>query len=233
MQPRLPYTVLPDTGPLPDAHIYGVGIRFWHWTNALMIVILSVTGYFIGTPPPSSIGDTSVLYWMGWIRFIHLAAGYLFGVLSLMRLWLAFTAGGVAHQLFVPAIWRASWLDGFIKQVEWNLLLTDRPFRYIGLNPLGNIAMILLFLIPGLVLILTGFAMYAEVTGHDSWQYLMFGWMTSLFGNTLDLHILHRLAMWVVLAFVMAHIYIAVREDVLSRQTTVSTMLSGDRLYRD
>jgi len=31
----------------------------------------------------------------------------------------------------------------------------------------------------------------------------------------------------------MVHIYIAVREDILSRQTTVSAMLSGDRLYRD
>ncbi len=233
MQPRLPYTILPDTGPLPDVQMYGTGIRFWHWSNALMVVVLSVTGYFIGTPPPSSIGDTSVLYWMGWIRFIHLAAGYIFGVLFLMRIWLALTAGGVAHQLFVPAIWRASWLRGFMKQIEWNLLLTNRPMRYIGLNPLGNIVMLLMFVIPSVVLVLTGFAMYAEVTGHESWQYLLFGWMSALFGNTLDMHILHRLAMWVVLSFAMAHIYIAVREDILSRQTTVSAMLSGDRLYRD
>jgi Ni/Fe-hydrogenase 1 B-type cytochrome subunit len=233
MQPRLPYTILPDTGPLPDVQMYGVGIRFWHWSNALMVVILSVTGYFIGTPLPSSIGDTSVLYWMGWIRFIHLAAGYIFGVLFLMRIWLALTAGGVAHQLFLPAIWRASWLRGFMKQIEWNLLLTDRPLRYIGLNPLGNIVMLLMFVIPTVVLLLTGFAMYAEVTGHESWQYLLFGWMTAFFGNTLDMHILHRLAMWAVLCFAMAHIYIAVREDVFSRQTTVSAMLSGDRLYRD
>ena len=40
--------------------------------------------------------------------------------------------------------------------------------------------------------------MYAEVTGHDSWQYLLFGWVTMLFGNTLDLHVIHRLAMWVI-----------------------------------
>ena len=233
MQARQHYTVLPDTGLLPPVHMYGPGIRFWHWSNALMVVVLSITGYFIGTPLPSSIGDTSVLYWMGWIRFIHLAAGYLFAVLSLMRLWLAFTAGGVSHQLFVPAIWRASWLKGFVKQIQWNLLLTNRPFRYIGLNPLGNVVMFVLFLIPGAVLILTGFAMYAEVTGHESWQYLLFGWMTALFGNTLYLHILHRLAMWMVLLFATTHVYIAVREDVLSRQTTVSSMLSGDRLYRD
>lgn len=233
MAARQPYAILPDTGTIHGVPMYGPGIRFWHWTNALVVTVLCVTGYFIGTPPPSSIGDTSVLYWMGWIRFIHLAAGYLFAVLSLMRLWLAFSAGGIAHQLFLPEIWRASWLRGLMKQIEWNLLLTDRPFRYIGLNPLGNIIMLLAFVIPGLLLILTGFAMYAEVTGHESWQYLLFGWMTALWGNTLDLHILHRLAMWVVIGFVMVHVYISVREDILSRQTTVSTMLSGDRLFRD
>ena len=30
----------------------------------------------------------------------------------------------------------------------------------------------------------------------------------------------------------MIHIYIAVREDILSRQTMISTMLSGERQFR-
>jgi Ni/Fe-hydrogenase 1 B-type cytochrome subunit len=233
MKPHIPYTLLPDTGPLPVVRLYGVGIRCWHWCNALAVIVLAVSGYFIGLPPPSSIGDTSVLYSMAWVRFIHLAAGYLFAVLSLLRLWLAMTAGGISHQLFFPAIWRASWLRGFLKQVQWNLLLTRRPVRYVGLNPLGGVVMFCLFVVPGAVLILTGFAMYAEVTGHESWQYLWFGWITALFGNSLDLHVVHRLAMWAIVCFAIAHIYIAVREEIMSRQTTVSTMLSGERIYRE
>ena len=54
-----------------------------------------------------------------------------------------------------------------------------------------------------------------------------------VFGNTLDLHVFHRLSMWVMVWFSMAHIYIAVREDILSRQTVISTMLSGERQFRD
>lgn len=104
--------------------------------------------------------------------------------------------------------------------------------RYVGLNPLGGIAMLFLYVLPGLLIIITGFAMYAEVAGHDSWQYAMFGWVTGIFGNTMDLHTIHRMAMWVMVGFVFVHVYIAVREDVLSRQTMISSMLSGERQFR-
>lgn len=226
------YHRVSEVGLLPAVMIYGPGVRIWHWLNALAVVVLAITGYFIGVPPPSAIGDTSTLYVMGWIRFFHLAFGYIFALLAVMRLWLVFVEGGISHQLFVPEIWRKVWLDGFLRQIKWNLMLGG-PLRYIGLNPLANIAMLFMFVIPGALIIITGFAMYAEVTGHDSWQYHLFGWVTMLFGNSLDLHIIHRLAMWVMVWFVMVHIYIAVREDILSRQTTISTMLSGERQFRD
>jgi Ni/Fe-hydrogenase 1 B-type cytochrome subunit len=226
------YHRMPEKGLLPAVKVYGPGVRIWHWLNALSVVVLAITGYFIGMPPPSVIGDTSTLYVMGWTRFLHLAFGYTFALLAIMRLWLVFVEGGISHQLFLPAIWRKVWLDGFIRQLRWNLLLGG-PVRYVGLNPLANVAMLTMFVIPGAIMILTGFAMYAEVTGHDSWQYHLFGWLSMLFGNTLDLHVFHRLAMWVMVWFAIAHIYIAVREDILSRQTVISTMLSGERQFRD
>jgi Ni/Fe-hydrogenase 1 B-type cytochrome subunit len=228
----IPYHRMPETSLLPAVMVYGPGVRIWHWVNALAVVVLAITGYFIGMPPPSAIGDTSTLYVMGWIRFYHLAFGYIFALLAIMRLWLVFAEGGITHHLFLPAIWRKEWFDGFLRQIQWNLL-AGKAQRYVGLNPLAGVAMLTMFVIPGAIIILTGFAMYAEVTGHDSWQYFLFGWVTLLFGNTLDLHVFHRLAMWIMVWFSMAHIYIAVREDILSRQTVVSTMLSGERQFRD
>lgn len=232
MKNYIPYHQLPEEGIPPPVLIYGPGVRLWHWINTVLVVTLCLTGYFIGVPPPSAIGDTSSLYIMGWIRFLHLASGYLFALLAIARLWLTFAEKGISHQLFLPAIWRAEWFDGFVRQIKWNLLINDRPKRYVGLNPLGGIAMLLLYVLPGLLIIITGFAMYAEVAGHDSWQYAMFGWVTSIFGNTMDLHIIHRLAMWLMVGFVCIHVYIAVREDVMSRQTMISSMLSGERQFR-
>jgi len=136
-------------------------------------------------------------------------------------------------QLFLPAFWRKTWSDGFREQLRWNLAFRGEGLRYVGLNPLANVIMLAFFVLPGLLTILTGYAMLAEVTGHESWQYKMFGWMVSIFGNTLDLHLAHRLCMWVLIAFVIAHIYMAVREDIMARQTMISTMLSGKRLFRE
>lgn len=228
----IPYHQLPEGSIPAPVMIYGPGVRLWHWANALLVVVLCITGYFIGVPPPSALGDTSSLYIMGWIRFLHLASGYLFTLLALARLWLVFVEKGIAHHLFLPAVWRTEWFDGFMRQIRWNFLMVDKPTRYVGLNPLGNIAMVFMYILPGLLVIITGFAMYAEVTGHESWQYFLFGWVTAIFGNTMDLHVIHRLAMWVMVGFSFVHVYIAVREDVLSRQTMISSMLSGERQFR-
>lgn len=232
MKDYIPYHQLPEEGIPAPVTIYGPGVRLWHWVNGLLVLVLCVTGYFIGVPPPSALGDPSALYIMGWIRFLHLASGYLFTLLAIARLWLTFVEKGISHHLFMPEIWRAEWFEGFVRQIKWNLMLNVKPTRYVGLNPLGGIAMLFLYVLPGLLIIITGFAMYAEVAGHDSWQYAMFGWVTGIFGNTMDLHTIHRMAMWVMVGFVFVHVYIAVREDVLSRQTMISSMLSGERQFR-
>ncbi len=232
MKSYVPFHRLPDQGTLPEIMVYGLGTRIWHWLNAPSVLMLAVTGYLIGRPPPAVLGDVSSIYLMGWIRYLHLAFGYIFALLSLFRFILVFFEQRVTHQLFFPAVWKREWVEGFKRQLRWNLLI-GKPMRYVGLNPLGGLLMLLMFVIPGGILILTGFGMYAEVAGHDSWQASWFGWLTLVFANTMDLHIIHRLAMWVIVWFMMAHIYIAIREDILSRQTTISTMLSGERQYRD
>jgi len=226
------YQRLPDEGILPPVRIFDWPCRSWHWINALLVMVLIISGYVIGTPLPSSAGDTSALYVMGWLRFAHLASGQVFALGFLFRVYWAFNGNQFSGQLFAPLIWRKSWTDGFWTQIKWNLLLSGKAPRYVGLNPLANVIMLVLFVLPSILTILTGFAMLAEVTGHDSWQYFWFGWMVSIFGNTLDLHLIHRLCMWILMCFVMAHIYMAVREDVVGRQTMISTMLSGIRMYR-
>jgi len=39
--------------------------------------------------------------------------------------------------------------------------------------------------------------------------------------------------MWLILIFVIIHIYVAIREDIMSRQSIVSTMISGWRMFKD
>lgn len=58
-------------------YIYEAPVRLWHWITALSIVVLAVTGYFIGRPLPSIQGEATFMFWMGWIRLIHFTTAYI------------------------------------------------------------------------------------------------------------------------------------------------------------
>ena len=50
-------------------YIWELPVRWSHWVNVTSIVILAVTGFFIGTPV--SFGSSASDFTMGWIRFVH------------------------------------------------------------------------------------------------------------------------------------------------------------------
>ncbi len=94
-------------------------------------------------------------------------------------------------------------------------------------------AMFFMFVLGSIFMIITGFALYGEGLGVGSWADDMFGWVIPLFGQSLDVHNWHRLGMWLIIVFAIAHIYVAIREDIMSRQSMVSTMISGWRFFKD
>ena len=61
-------------------YVYEAPVRLWHWVNALAIVVLAVTGYFIGKPLPTVPGEAAENFVLGYIRFAHFAAAYIFAV---------------------------------------------------------------------------------------------------------------------------------------------------------
>ena len=89
------------------------------------------------------------------------------------------------------------------------------------------------FLWIAIFMCLSGFALYSEGLGAGSWADQAFGWMIPLLGGSLDLHVWHRLGMWAIVLFVMIHVYAAIREDIMSKQSMVSTMISGFRMFKD
>lgn len=216
-----------------SVYVYEAPVRMWHWITVLCIITLAVTGYLIGKPLPSVPGEATFLYVMGYIRFAHFAAGYILGVGLLGRLYWAIVGNDYAREIILVPVWTRQWWHEFLFELRWYLFLERYPKKYIGHNPVGQIAMAS-FLWATLFMCLSGFALYGEGLGTDSWAYRMFGWMISLFGgNSLALHSWHRLGMWGIVLFAMIHIYAAVREDIMSKQSMVSTMISGFRMFKD
>jgi Ni/Fe-hydrogenase 1 B-type cytochrome subunit len=92
--------------------------------------------------------------------------------------------------------------------------------------------MFFMFLLPLIVLLLTGFALFAEQMGVNTWWYTLFGWVFQVLGDSMTVRTWHQFAMWIILIFSMVHMYMAIREDMTHRQTTISSMVSGWRFYR-
>jgi len=82
-------------------------------------------------------------------------------------------------------------------------------------------------------MIFTGFAMYGEGLQAGSWANKLFGWVIPLLGQSQDVHTWHNFGMWVIIVFVIMHIYSAIREDIMGRQSVISTMISGSRTFKD
>jgi Ni/Fe-hydrogenase 1 B-type cytochrome subunit len=64
-----------------------------------------------------------------------------------------------------------------------------------------------------------------------SWQERTFGWVP-LLGQSNNVHVLHHLGMWVIVLFVMFHIYAAVREEINGRLSLVGAMISGYKTFK-
>lgn len=216
-----------------SVYVYEAPLRLWHWINALAILVLCVTGYFIGSPLPSLPGEASQHFLMGYIRFAHFAAGYIFAIGFLARIYWAFVGNHHARQMFKLPIFDKKWWSEVLYELRWYLFLEKEPEKYIGHNPLAQLAMFFFIVFGTTFMIFTGFALYSEGTGVGSWQDQWFGWVIPLFGQSQDVHTYHRLGMWAMVIFVMIHVYAAIREDIMSRQSLVSTMISGHRMFKD
>lgn len=216
-----------------SVYVYQAPVRLWHWTTVICMIVLIITGIYIGTPFVNQPGDDVDMFFMGYIRFAHFAAGYIFAIGLLGRVLWAVIGNEHARQLFTPPLLSGQWWSEVMFEIRWYFFLEDQPKKYVGHNPLALGMMFLCFVLGGAFLIATGFALYSEGTEPEHWSRFVFGWVNPALGGSTNTHNLHRLAMWVMICFIMVHVYAAIREDIMSRQSIVSSMISGHRTFKD
>jgi len=221
--------VLP--GPVEPIYVYEAPVRLWHWTMVLCMVVLYVTGYFIGSPPASTPGEAIDNYLLGWIRFAHFAAAYVFSIMWCVRIYWAIVGNHHARQLFYLPVTKIAWWRAVFKESMYYAFLGEGG-TYVGHNPGAQIAMVSMYTVGTFFMIVTGFALYGEGLGSGSWADRMFGWVIPLFGQSQDVHTWHHLGMWYLFLFMMIHIYLANRQDIMSNATIVSTMINGIRMFK-
>jgi Ni/Fe-hydrogenase 1 B-type cytochrome subunit len=222
-------------GNLFPVYVWQVPVRIWHWVMALAMVVLAVTGYLIGSPPPSVGGEASNSFLFGYIRFAHFAAAYVFAVSFVLRLIWVFVGNRFAREIFLVPLKMLdpAWWGGLFDQTRYYLFLKPSARPWQGHNPLAMAAMFFMYVLGTLFMICTGFALYGEGLGMDSWAFTLFSsWVLPLAGDSQNVHTLHHLGMWYLLVFSLVHLYMVIREDICSEETVISTMINGWRVAK-
>jgi len=228
--------VTKPAGSMPHAvYVWEAPVRLWHWVMMFAMFVLIATGFFIGVPPPTVPGEASENFLFGYIRFAHFAAGYIFAVFFVLRVYWAIVGNKYAREIFIVpfSLLTAKFWKGLINDVLFYLYVKKEPGSYEGHNPLAAVAMFFMYLLGTVWMILSGFALYGEGAGMGSWQFRFFtSWLQPLVGDSQQLHTYHRLGMWYLIIFSMAHMYMVVRQDVFTKETIISTMVNGWRVQK-
>jgi Ni/Fe-hydrogenase 1 B-type cytochrome subunit len=202
-------------------------VRICHWLNVLSMIMLAITGFFIGSPFMTA-PDTS-MYIMGWMRMLHFSFAYLFAVSVVARIiWMFIGNEYSSWRAFFP------WLtkDGrvaFVQMLRY-YTFTGKKLPYaVGHNPVAATAYFGIFIL-FIFQIVSGFAIYGQYAPGGFWDGIL-GGLNVLVGNQW-LRLLHHGVMWLLVGFVINHIYSGWLMDVKERNGTMSGIFSGYRFIK-
>jgi Ni/Fe-hydrogenase 1 B-type cytochrome subunit len=203
-------------------YIWELPVRMNHWTNVMCIVTLSVTGLFIADP--FSIGRSASGFTMGWIRFIHFTAAYLFAISVACRVIWSFIGNKYSGWREFFPLATPEGREKTVKMLRYYMFLDKNVPETVGHNPLATSAYVVLFCIYSLM-ILTGFSLYAE-HAPGSQMHRLLSPMYALFSNQV-MRLTHHFSMWLIFGFIINHIYSAWLMDIKEHGAEISSMFSG------
>ena len=216
-----------------NLYVFEVPVRIWHWVHALAITVLAISGYLIASPLPSMGGEASDSFLMGNIRLVHFIAAMVFTVGLFVRFYWAIVGNEYARGLLIPPVWRGVFWKRMWHELLMYTFLTRKVAKYRGHNPLAQFFMWLTNVVLALFMVVTGFALYSQGTGAGSWADVMFGWVFVVEPSSQAVRMWHLIGMWVMVVFIIVHIYMVIRADFMSRQNGISVMIDGVRRFKD
>ncbi len=205
-------------------------IRAMHWTAALCVLVLIVTGFYIGGPYFMTSGQPSDHFLMGWVRFTHFtAAGVLFAT-GIVRLYWLFNGNKFERWRALFPWHRTDWIHLWQLVKKYLFVQAEKAPHYLGHNPLQQIAYTGIYVL-AFVQVLTGFYLYGLVdTG--GFFFVTFSWVGSVLGGAQIVRFVHHVLTWFWLIFLPVHVYLTVRSDVLHKESRITSIVSGESFVR-
>ncbi len=206
-------------------YVWELPVRFYHWLNALCIVVLTATGFVIANPPGiTAASEASFSYWFGTVRFIHFATAYVFVFNFAFRIYWGFVGNQYANwKNFLPLKWAQFREIMSVLRIDI-LQSSNKTLVSVGHNALAYLTYFVMFLV-FLFQVASGFALYAKMS-HSFFPQL-FTWMLPIFGGDAGLRQWHHLATWFFIIFTLIHVYLVFYHDYVEGNGVLSSMAGG------
>lgn len=207
-----------------------LSIRLIHWSVVISVFSLLITGFYIADPLVNVGGATSGKFWMGNITTIHTFFGIFLTFLIIWRAYLGLFAKFHARWIDLLA-WTD--LDNLITQIKFYLLLSDKKSKHeYQYGPLQSLAYSGLICLQ-IMIILTGLIMVGVNyhAGLSLWVGGILQPVATAMGGLAGVRYIHHIIAWGFILFIMVHVYMALWSDIVYKEGTVSSMISG-RVFR-
>ncbi|MEW6378052.1 MAG: Ni/Fe-hydrogenase, b-type cytochrome subunit [bacterium] len=212
--------------PLIARRQWSVAMCINHWAMAVCIVILVISGLYIGRPLTIAAGETWQKFSMAQVRFVHLLFGFILTALLVWRAYLAFFSR-------FHADWKDffAWLDlqNVYKQVKFYTLITTEMPEHTGLYGTLQAAAYGFLLVMVFVVVITGLILYAALyrAGLGGIVYSVSRYLEGAFGGLAGARFIHHILTWGFVLFIFVHTYLAFWYDIVSQKGTISSIISG------
>jgi len=209
---------------LSKIYVWEVPVRATHWLIAASIVVLSVTGIYLGRPFLVAPGPARSQFVMGTVRTVHFYAAIVFTLAVLSRIAWMFLGNRFSHwDKFLPI--RPRRYKGILPTLKFYLFMARKPPGFVGHNPLAGFAYFFVFLLY-LWEIVTGLTLYSAYAPVGS-PFRLFTFFIPTLGGLQHARLFHHVGMWLLLGFAVHHVYSSILMSQVEQNATMESIFSG------
>jgi Ni/Fe-hydrogenase 1 B-type cytochrome subunit len=209
---------------LVRVYVWELPVRITHWLIAGSIILCSATGLYLGYPFIIASGPAGSHFVMGWAKVLHFYGAIAFALSVVSRIAWMFVGNTYARwDKFIPVPKKRR--AGFMPTVYFYIFRLRKPPGFVGHNPVAGATYSLVFLL-FFTMIVTGIALYAPSAAVGSILH-PFQFLVPLVGGLQTARWIHHVVMWLLLGFLVHHVYSAVLMSLVEGNGTLESIFSG------
>ena len=217
-------------------------MRIIHWVNAICMVVAVITGLYIGHPYYQCfIADPAVdKYVMAWNRWGHFIVAIIFDVTAVLIGYLYFFSRfEKPYKKLIPT-WKN--IKEFC-EVFLNLITFNRRKNFDSSHSDSyNIVFFTIFHLLLVFMLLSGLQLYVHglasgISSIGAWWpamlHLATDWTLQVFGGNMGVRIAHHTSMYLILVWVMCHIYYQIWRTIFWKEGDIAIVIGGSKFVRE